>query len=151
MKLCRSGSILQVAAALLLAAAAFTAAAQQKPAPAVSPAGGQKIGFVNTQRVLRDSVASMQVQKNLEAEVQKRTKEIEAGPKADIARRKAILADDMNLRRQDVLKQFIERANRAIRRVGEAENFDVVVIEANFASTRIDITDRVIKALDSER
>ena len=151
MKLFRFGSIIHAVAALLLAAAAFTAAAQQKPAPVVPTAGGQKVGFVNTQRVLRDSIASQQVQKNLEAEIQKRTKEIEAGPKADIARRKAILADDMNLRRQDVLKQFIERANRAIRRVGEAENFDVVVIEANFASTRIDITDRVIKALDAER
>jgi outer membrane protein len=40
-----------------------------------------------------------------------------------------------------------ERATRAINQIAEAERFDLIVQEAVFASGRIDITDKVIKAL----
>lgn len=132
-------------AAALVAAAAGTAAAQQ-PAPAVS-----KIGFVSTERVLRDSRASQQVQKGLEAEFQKREREIAGGPKGDIEKRMSGLAEDMNLRREDALKQFIEKTNGTIRRIAEAEKFDIVFLEAAYANARIDLTDKVIKELDAGR
>jgi|CXWL01.1.fsa_nt_gi outer membrane protein len=136
------GSIL---AAALLALSAGTAQAQQ--AAPVS----YKIGFVDTARILKDSRAAQQIQKSLEAEIARRVKEIEAGPKADIERRKVALGDDMNMKRDDLLKLFIDRTNGVIRRVAEAEKFDAVFLEAAFFSARIDITDRVIKAVDSER
>ena len=67
-------STIAAATAALLAAAAFPAAAQPPPAPAQQPSApaSYKIGFVNTERVMRDSRASQQIQKNLEAEFQKR-------------------------------------------------------------------------------
>jgi outer membrane protein len=125
---------------------ATAAAAQEKPAPAAG-----KIGFVNTDRMLRDSRTSQQVQKTLEAEFQKREREIAGGPKGDIDRRMNALAEDMNLRREDALKEFVEKANRIIRRIGLEEKFDAVFREAAYFSTRIDITDRVIKELDAGR
>ena len=132
-------------AAALLAAAACPAAAQQ-PAPAVS-----KIAFVDTERVLRDSRASQRVQKSLEAEIQKREREIAGGPKGDIDRRMNGLAEDMRMRREIELKQFIEKTDRIIRRIAEAEKIDAVFSSASYSSARIDITDRVIKALDAAR
>ena len=138
-------NIVSTLAAALLAVAAGSAQAQQ-PAPA-----SYKIGFVSTERILRDSRTAQQLQKGVEAEFAKRAKDIEAGPKADIERRKAALADDMNMKRDDLLKMFIDKTNGIIRRVAEAEKFDAVFLEAAYHSTRIDITDRVIKAVDSER
>ena len=138
-------NIVSTLAAALLAVAAGSAQAQQ-PAPA-----SYKIGFVSTERILRDSRTAQQLQKGVEAEFAKRAKDIEAGPKADIERRKAALADDMNMKRDDLLKLFIDKTNSIIRRVAEAEKFDAVFLEAAYFSTRIDITDRVIKAVDSER
>ena len=138
-------NIVSILAAALLALAAGTAGAQQS-APA-----SYKIGFVSTERIMRDSRAAQQMQKGLEAEFAKRAKEIDAGPKADIERRKSALSDDMNMKRDDLLKLFIDKTNSIIRRVAEAEKFDAVFLEAAYFSTRIDITDRVVKAVDAEK
>lgn len=137
----------------ILSTAAAFAAAVACPALAQPSAAAPsyKIGFVNTERVMRDSRASQQIQKNLEAEFQKRERDIDAGPKGEIERRKALLAEDMNAKRDDSVRQFIDKTNGIIRRVAEAEKFDAVFIEAAYFSTRVDITDRVIKAVDAER
>jgi outer membrane protein len=42
-------------------------------------------------------------------------------------------------------------ANRAIRQIAESEKYDIIFQEAVFASPRIDITDKVIKALNEPR
>ncbi len=57
------------------------------------------------------------------------------------------IREDLNLRRNEELAQVQERATRAINQIAEAEKLDLVVQEAVFASSRIDITDKVIKAL----
>ena len=57
------------------------------------------------------------------------------------------IREDLNLRRNEELAQVQERATRAINQIAEAEKFDLIVQEAVFASHRIDITDKVIKAL----
>ena len=116
-------SIFSMIGAALVAAAACPAVAQQ---PALN---AYKIGIVDTQRVMRDSRLSRQIYKDLEAEFQKRGLEIEAGPQGEIERRKIALAEDMGLRREDALKQFIDKTNATIRRIAEAEKFDVVFLE----------------------
>jgi len=110
-----------------------------------------KIGFVDTGRVMRDSRASRQMQKNLSAEFEKRQRSIEAGPKSEIAWRKGTLNDDMNHMRDDAMKEIVDRTNGVIRRIAEAEQYDAVFFEAAFATPRIDLTERVIKALDAEK
>jgi outer membrane protein len=55
--------------------------------------------------------------------------------------------EDLNLRRNQELSSLFERANRVIRQIAESEKFDLIVQEAVYRSPRIDITDRVLKAL----
>ena len=57
------------------------------------------------------------------------------------------IREDLNLRRNEELAQVQERAPRVINQIAEQEKFDLIVQEAVFASSRIDITDKVIKAL----
>lgn len=134
--------------ALLLcgALAAGPAPAQQAPERNL-----YKIGFVDTGRVMRDSRVSQQMQKSLSAEFEKRQRSIEGGPKSEIAWRKGALNDDMNHLRDDAMKEIVDRTNGVIRRIAEAESYDAVFFEAAFATPGIDLTERVIKALDAGR
>ena len=42
---------------------------------------------------------------------------------------------------------MIEKADKAIKQIAETEKFDLILQEAVWRSPRLDITDRVIKAL----
>ena len=55
--------------------------------------------------------------------------------------------EDLNLRRNQELGALFERADRVIKQIADAEKFDLILQEAVFRSPRIDITDRVLKAL----
>ena len=57
------------------------------------------------------------------------------------------IREDLNLRRNEELARVQERATRAINQIAEQEKFDLIIQEAVFASSRIDITDKVIRAL----
>jgi outer membrane protein len=57
------------------------------------------------------------------------------------------MREDLNLRRNEELARLQERATRVINQIAEQEKFDLIIQEAVFASSRIDITDRVIRAL----
>ena len=66
----------------------------------------------------------------------------------EFQRKQRELREDFNQRRNEELSGILERANRAVRQIAEAEKFDIIFQEAVFASPRIDITDKVIRALD---
>ena len=56
--------------------------------------------------------------------------------------------EDLNLRRNEELASVQERANKVIQQIAEAEKFDLILQDpVVFASQRIDITEKVIKAL----
>ncbi len=133
------------------AAAARVALAQAAPAQqAAAPASTlSKVGFVDSVRVMREAKEPQRLQKALEAEFARREREIAEGPPREADRRRGMLAEDMNQRREDATKQVIDKANAAIKRIAERENFDAVFLEAAYASARIDLTDKVIKALDA--
>jgi outer membrane protein len=57
------------------------------------------------------------------------------------------IREDLNLRRNEELAAVQERATRIINQIAEQEKFDLVIQEAVFASSRIDITEKVIRAL----
>ena len=57
------------------------------------------------------------------------------------------IREDLNLRRNEELAAVQGVATRIINQIAEQEKFDLIVQEAVFASTRIDITDKVIRAL----
>jgi len=55
--------------------------------------------------------------------------------------------EDLNLRRNEELATVQERANKVIMSIAESEKYDLILQEAVYASPRIDITDKVLKAL----
>jgi outer membrane protein len=57
------------------------------------------------------------------------------------------LREDLNQRRNEALAGVQESATRVINQIAEQDKFDLIVQEAVFASGKIDITDKVIKAL----
>jgi outer membrane protein len=57
------------------------------------------------------------------------------------------IREDLNLRRNEELASVQEQATRVINRIAEQEKFDLILQEAVFASGKIDITEKVIKAL----
>ena len=82
------------------------------------------------------------------AESERRDKEQDlARMNRDLQRMQRELREDLNLRKNEELAAVLERANKVIQQIAEAEKFDLILQEAVYISPRIDITDRVIKAL----
>ncbi|HEV8503578.1 MAG TPA: OmpH family outer membrane protein [Casimicrobiaceae bacterium] len=83
------------------------------------------------------------------AEADRRNKERDlANMTRDLQRTQREFREDLNLRKNEELASMQERANRVIQQIAIDEKFDLIVQEpVIYASPRIDITDRVIKAL----
>jgi outer membrane protein len=83
------------------------------------------------------------------SETQRRTKDREFGElNREFQRKQREFREDLNQRRNEELAQVVEQANRVIRQIAEQEKYDIIFQDAVFASPRIDITDKVIKALE---
>lgn len=164
-------SALSVLVAATLAFAAPAAIAQSK------------IGFVNSDRIMREAAPAVRAQERLEKEFEKRDQELQRiaaelqalqedlernsltmgenerrakersfnDLSRDFQRKQREFREDLNQRRNEELAAVLDRANSAIKSIAEAEKYDVVLQEAVFASPRIDITDKVIKALSDAK
>ena len=159
-----------LATAALLAAAAITAQAQEL-----------KIGYVNSERVLREATPAKAAQAKLEAEFSKRDKDLNdvatklkaAADKfdkdspalsdaekarrqrelieqdRDMQRKRREFQEDLNQRKNEELSGVIERANRVIKQIFETEKYDLIIQDALHWSARVDITKKVIDALNA--
>jgi len=65
----------------------------------------------------------------------------------DFKRKQRIYNEDFNLRRNEEVDAFIEKARKTIRQIAEQEKYDIVVQDAVYYNARVDITDKVLKAL----
>lgn len=82
------------------------------------------------------------------AESDRRNKEREFGDlNRDFQRKQREFREDLSQRQNEEMAAIFERVNKVIKQIAEAEKYDVIFQEAVYASPRIDITDRVIKAL----
>jgi outer membrane protein len=162
----------------------FLAVALASGALAWSPAAvaqdGARIGFVNTDRLLREAAPAKAAQVKLEQEFSRREKEIDEAGQAlasaserferealtmsesqrsarqrqlvdqdrDFQRRRREFQEDLNARKQEELQQILDHANRVVRQIAESEKYDAIFQEAVYINPRLDITDKVIKALD---
>ena len=140
-----------------------------------------KIGYVNSERVLREAAPAKAAQTKLEAEFSKRERELTdqatklkaAADKLekdaptlaesersrrqrelveqdrDLQRKRREFQEDLNQRRNEELAGVVERANRVIKQIFDAEKYDVILQEAIFAGPRVDITEKVIKTLNA--
>lgn len=66
----------------------------------------------------------------------------------DLQRRRREFQEDLNQRKSEELQVVLERANRVVKQVADAEKYDVVLQEVVYVNPKHDITDKVIKALD---
>ena len=85
-------------------------------------------------------------------ETQRRAREREFSElNRDFQRKQREFREDLNQRRNQELAQVVEQANRVIRQIAEQEKFDIIFQEMPaYVSPRIDITDKVIKALEGK-
>ncbi len=140
-----------------------------------------KIGYVNSERVLKEANPAKAAQAKLETEFGKREKDL-----ADVANRLKAAADkldkdsptlsdaertrrqrdlveqdrefqrkrrefqeDLNQRKNEELASVVERANKVIKQIFDAEKYDLILQDAVHWSARVDITKKVIDALNA--
>ncbi len=138
-----------------------------------------KVGFVDAERVNRESAPADEASKRLDKEFQPRVQEIQrregqikglqtqfekdaltmsetdrrsreqevSRQIVDLQRLQREFQEDLNLRRNQELGALLERANKIIRQIAESEKYDLILQDAVYRSPRIDITERVLKAL----
>jgi outer membrane protein len=163
-------NLLLVAAAALLAAPAGAALAQGKigvvqierivrdSAPAVRAQKKLEAEFARREQELqKQSDVLKRMQDELEkdgvtmSETQRRNKERDFNDQSrEFQRKQREYREDVNQRRNEELAQVIDHANRVIRQIAEQDKYDIIFQEAAYANPRIDITDRVIKAMEGK-
>jgi outer membrane protein len=137
-----------------------------------------KIGFVNTERIYRESAPSVAIQKKLEKDfsarrtelkkMAERAKELETtlsrSNLSDMDRKRFVrdldelernyqaklreFSEDFNQRRNEEFAAVQERANRVVKEIAAREQFDLIVQEAVYVNPRIDLTSKVLKELE---
>jgi outer membrane protein len=98
---------------------------------------------------VRDLQAALDKDGATMPEADRRNKERDlANLSRDMQRAQREFREDLNLRRNEELASIQERANKVIQQIAEAEKFDLILQDPIvYASQRIDITEKVIKAL----
>lgn len=159
-----------LAAATVLVAASMVAQAQEL-----------KIGYVNSERVLREANPAKAAQAKLESEFGKREKDLadvanrlkasadkldKDGPTLseaertrrqrdlveqdrDFQRKRREFQEDLNQRKNEELATVVERANKVIKQIFDSEKYDLILQDAVHWSARVDITKKVIDALNA--
>jgi len=98
---------------------------------------------------VRDLQAALEKDGVTMSESDRRNKERDlANLSRDLQRSQREFREDLNLRRNEELASVQERANKVIQQIAEAEKFDLILQDpVVFASQKIDITEKVVKAL----
>ena len=94
------------------------------------------------------------LQENLEknsvtmSETDRRNKERDLNELSrDFQRKQREFREDLNLRQNEENAAIIEKANKAIKQIAESEKYDLIVQDVVWVSPKLDITDKIIKAL----
>lgn len=67
----------------------------------------------------------------------------------DLQRRQREFQEDLNGRRNEELQQVLDRATKAVKQVADTEKYDIVIQEVVYVNTKHDITDKVLKILNT--
>jgi outer membrane protein len=140
-----------------------------------------RLGFVSTERVLKEASTAKAAQTKLEQEFSKREKELvdlgntikasadkfekeaptlpetqrQARQKQileqdrDFQRKRREFQEDLNARKNEELQLVIQRANKVIKDIAIAEKYDFIFQDAVYVNPKLDVTDKVIKALNA--
>ena len=69
----------------------------------------------------------------------------------EFQRKRREFQEDLNARKNEELQQVLDRANRVVKQVAEAEKYDLILQEAVYINPKHDITEKVIRALNAAR
>jgi outer membrane protein len=67
----------------------------------------------------------------------------------EFQRKRREFQEDLNARKNEELQQVLEKANKVVKQVAEAEKYDLILQEAVYINPKHDITDKVIKVINS--
>ena len=85
------------------------------------------------------------------SEADRRTKEKEWNELSrEFQRKQREFREDLNLRQNEENAAIVEKANQAIKQLAESERYDLIVQDVVWASPRLDITEKIIKALAAD-
>lgn len=140
-----------------------------------------KVGVVDTERVLRESAPAIKAEKKIEKEfsgrdaeikkLAKQVKELQSQLEKDtendanhrnkereltamnvnLQRLQREFREDLNLRKNEELAMVLDRANKAVQAIAELEKYDLILQEAVYRNPKVDITDKVIKYLATDK
>ena len=142
-----------------------------------------KIGYVNSERVLREANLAKAAQSKLEAEFGKREKDLRdletrlrgaaeklekdaptlseaernrrqrdvVEQERDLQRKRREWQEDLTQRKNEELAAVVEKANRVIKQIFDNEKYDLILQDAIHFSPRVDITKKVIDALNGQK
>ena len=69
----------------------------------------------------------------------------------EFQRKRREFQEDLNARKNEEFQLVLERANRVVRQVAEAEKYDLVLQEAVYINPKHDITEKVIKTINGTK
>jgi len=142
-----------------------------------------KVGYINTDRVFRDSNAAIAAQNKLQQEFSKREKDIVDSGNAlksdaekferdamtmsesqrstrqrqlmeqdrELQRKRQDFQEDVKNRKNEEFKIVLDKANKVIKQMAESEKYDVLLQQVAYINPKLDITDKVIKALNASK
>lgn len=147
---------------------------------AVNASAEIKVGYVEVERIMKESPQMMESSKKLEKEFSSRSAELQrmakqindqeasmnndtsttsegdrrnkeqnlTNLKIEFQRKQRELNEDVNLRKNEELSGLQDRINKVITSISEAEGYDLVIYSgAAYVGKKVDITDKVLKAL----
>jgi outer membrane protein len=68
----------------------------------------------------------------------------------EFQRKRRAFQEDVAQRQQEEIAVLFERASKVIKQIFETDKYDLILQEAVFVGPRVDITDKVIKALNAQ-
>ena len=140
----------------------------------------QKIGFVDTDRVYRESKDAQSINKTLEqefgsqfkhlrklekqgaelqklllsnklsADEQKRQQERMAKINKEYLALKSAVNEEYSLRRNEEFASMQQKANQALIELAKAENYDVIVKDVVYVRSEFDVTDKLITIMNRQ-
>lgn len=126
-------------------------------APAKAAQSKLDAEFSSRQKELTDTAARLKplydyLEKNSavisDAERARRQKELSDQEK-DFQRRQREFNEDLNQRKNEELAAVVDKANRVIKEIAQSGKYDMIFQEAVYINPRVDLTDQVIKILNS--
>jgi outer membrane protein len=141
-----------------------------------------KIGYVSTERIMRESQPAKDAEARMEAEFSQRKKDLQdfaakikttaekldkdsplltetdrvkrqrelADMDQDFQRKQRAYREDVSQRMNEETAKVNERATKIIKQIAETEKYDAILQDGVYFSPRIDITEKVMKALNKQ-